>query len=430
MFGNEVSDYKKLKEIRKKLDENGNLKQKLMLKSVYYCGSKPVINNSGAAVGLIANNKTARFFGITTCKSPWCCPVCTARQMSKYAEKIGCAIDALKEQGLVAAMITFTVPHTSGFTCEQITEIAYNVWKMFVVHGNKIAKTYKNDIFANFMATFNSKHRVRVTEYTWGSAGWHPHFHTLFWFPKNRIQEILDWEEKLQKRWLELCKRYTIKELLKSYPKEQIKTARAKVETRVKIMYEKLNDVSKCVYISKDKQGKVIIQESSSYICGWGADKELTGNVDEKATKTNHWTWQQILSEAIATNNQKFWDLYFEYANATKKYRHTRVNFSVHSGICKIISDWKQTNIYKNALKKKHIQMEKEFGKWKMVCWFTLSQWQNIYSRDLEIKILELATQTDALQKITELLKLHQIPPPIINKAASDKIEIIWNNAA
>jgi len=427
LLGNEVSDYKKLKEIKKKIAEDP--KKKLFFKSLYYCGSKAVVKSSGTAVALVANNKTARFVGNTSCKSSWCCPVCSSRQMSKYGSKIASAIDALKERGELAAMITFTVPHSSGFTCEQITEIAYNVWKAFTVHGNKIGESYKNDVFSNFMAEFNAKHKVRVTEYTWGQSGWHPHFHCMFWFPKNRIQEILNWEERLQKRWLELCKRYTIKQLLIGYPETQRKTVRAQVETRINIMYSKLNDVSKCVYISKDKQGKVIIQESSNYICGWGGDKELTGNVDCKATAENHFTWQQILSEAIATNNQKFWDLYFEYATATRKYKHARVNFSVHSGLTQIIKEWQKTNEYKKVLKKNRISQEKEFGKWKTVCFFTSLQWFNICANDLEPNILEMAILPDALTKITELLERHQIPPPIINKAAGDKIEMIWNAA-
>ncbi len=426
MLGNEISDYKKLKEIKKKLSEN--VKKKLFFKALYYCGSKTVIKSSGAAVAVAANNKTARFFGNTSCKSAWCCPVCSARQMSKYGTRIACAIDALKERGLSAAMITFTVPHTSGFSCEDVTEILYNVWKAFTVHGNKIGKSYKNDIFANFMAEFQSKHRVRAAEYTWGNAGWHPHFHTMFWFPTNRINEILDWEERLQIRWLELCKRYTIKQLLIGYPETQRKTVRAQIETRVNIMYSKLNDVSKCVYISK-KNNKVIIQESSAYICGWGGDKELTGNVNCKATAKDHYTWQQILDKAIETQDDFWWDLYFEYATATRKYKHARINFSVHSGLMQIVKEWQQTNAYKKILKKNRTNLEKEFGKWKIICWFTLQQWSAICCNDLEPAILELALLPDALAEITKLLERHRISPPIMNAVESQKLDALLNAA-
>lgn len=501
MFGNEISDYKQLKAVRQKLDEFWW--KKPFLKSLYFCGSKVPPNHSGVAV--VRNNKTARFVGNASCKSPWCCPVCTSRQMAKYASKIAVGIDALKERGENAAMITFSIPHTSGFSCEDATEILYNVWKAFTIHGNKIGKSYQNDIFANFMAQTNSKHRVRVTEYTWGNAGWHPHFHTLFWFPRENFQSILEWEERLNKRWLELCKRYTIKQILIGYPEIQSKTVKAflrkiysgkvlpdaptiseqilklkhlvkveeiadneglgarekevttveKVITRVNIMYSKLNDISQAVYISKDKNNQVIVQESSNYICGWGANRELVGNVQGKATAEGHFTWQQILENAISVdkhelkpaegsrknegendaaqvpaeaNLNKWWKLYFEYAIATRKYKHARVNFSVHSGLCQIIKDYMKTNAYKITSKKNTTSQVKKYGTWKVVCWFTPSQWLSICNNYLEPDILELAVNGE-LTEINKLLKAHDLPPAVQNIEATVKLEAILNAA-
>lgn len=496
MIEQEISDYKKLKAVKYKIAEQPLLKT--ALKSIYYCGSKVPVIKGQARVALMANDKVARFIGNSTCKSAWACPVCTARQMAKYGSKIASAIDALKQQGLVAAMLTFTIPHTSGFTCYQATEILYNTWKAFTVHGNGKQQTNKNDIFAKFMGEFQSKHRVRVCEYTWGKAGWHPHFHCLFWFPKNRINEILEWEKALNERWLELTKRYTIREFLLGYPESQRKTVRAKIETRVRIMYEKMDTAgSNGVYISKENN-KVIIQESSAYLTGWGADSELTGNVQNKATHIGHYSWQQILERALAADKRKgcdysapidsllaslsskeqnadllknsdhltpetisnndqvtsilnelqpaegsrkkevrvgdeqepdWWKLYFEYALATRKQRHARINFSVHSGICQIIAAYRQTEGYKTFLKKNRTQLEEKFGRWKMVCCFTLAQWRKICERDLEPVLLFLATANDANKLIEELLRKYQIPPPIKNETEAEKLEMIWNAA-
>lgn len=436
MFGDEISDYKQLKEIRKQL-QGEYWQKRSSLKALFYCGSKVLTIKSSAAVALLANNKTAKFVGNTSCKSPWCCPVCTAKQMAKYAAKIGVAIDALKEQGQYAAMITFTIPHTSGFSCEDATEILYNTWKAFTVHGNKVLATAKNDIFSNFMEQSESKHRVRVTEYTWGNAGWHPHLHCLFWFPREKFQSILDWEEKLNERWLELAKRYTIRQLLLGYPETQRKTVKAKVTTRVNIMYSKLDAGCNGVYISKDKNNKVIKQESSNYICGWGGNREICGNTQEKATHEGHYTWQQILEKAIECVSdaeqvqgaaRKWWDLYFEYALATRRKRHARVNFSVHSGICQIIKDYMKTNTYKIAAKKNNTELIKQFGKWRVVCWFTVSQWLSICDNDLEVDILKFAIN-GGLTEINRLLEAHNIPPAMQNIEAAAVIEEIYNAA-
>lgn len=426
MIGNEVSDYKQLKKIRERI--GSDLKKKLLLKSLYHCGSKVPTINGKAAVAVVVNKKQAKFVGTSSCKSAWGCPVCTARQMAKYGAKIACAIDALKKQGLSAAMITFTVPHTSGFSCEQVTEIAYNVWKAFTVHGNGKQASNPNDIFAKFMATFNSKHRVRVTEYTFGKAGWHPHFHCMFWFPTEKIQEILDWEDKLCTRWLELCKRYTIRQFLIGYPETQRKTVKAKVEARVNIMYAKLNDVSRPVYISK-ADGKVIIQKSSDYICGWGGDKEVTGNYKEKATAEGHYTWQQILQLACDTGSDEWWNLYFEYMEATRKQRHARVNFSAHSGLSQIIAAYRQTEEFKILVKKNRTSQVETLGRWKTVCWFNSAQWNEICNKDLEPVILTLAMANDAEKLIAELLAKNHIPPPIKNEAEAAKLEAVLNAA-
>lgn len=446
MLGNEIEMHKQLTEVRKQLDKN--LAAKVALKSVYSCGSKVSMPNL-PGVALVKNNLTADFVGVTHCKSPWCCPVCTARAMAKYASDIAIAIDALKAKNQYAAMITFTIPHTSGFSCLQSTEILYKVWKAFTIHGNKPAGNFKNDVFANFAAEHNHKHRVRVAEYTWGNHGWHPHFHALFWFPKDKFNDIVEWEERLQNRWIELCKRYTERELLLSYPEAERKNYKKQVKKRVEIMYKSFEGGSDCVHISKTDKGLPIIQQSSMYLCGWGADREITGNFEEKATAKGHFTWQQILSNAIANSPadeedeqlnetmpeearklNKWWKLYLEYAMATRKNRHARVNFSVHSGLKKIIAEWKRTEQYKETIKKNLQSREKKFGKWKTVCWFLKKDWYEICAKRLQPDILELAMLPNAVELIAELLAENHIGKPIDHPMWSAALDEALNKAA
>lgn len=426
MLGNEISDFKKLKAIRNKIADDTY--KKVVLKGLYYCGSKVLGGDAIHSVALVANNKTARFYGNTSCKSPWCCPVCTARQMSRYAGRIAAALDALKDTHH-AAMITFTIPHTRDFNCHEATEILYNVWKAFTVHGNTVLATAKTDIFSNFMAATESKHRVRACEYTWGQSGWHPHFHCLFWFPKKHFDKIIDWEERLKERWLELCKRYTIRQLLSRYPETQRKTVKAQVVTRVNIMYSKLNEGSHAVYISKDSEGKPIVQKSSSYLCGWGGDKEITGNVNEKATAEGHYSWQEILTLAVDTDDDKWWNLYFEYAMTTRKVRHTRVHFSVHSGLCKIIAEHINCEGYKTVLKKNATSLEDKFGKWRLVCWFSAITWQGIYEKCLQPEIMKFGINGE-INKIDELLERNDLPKSIPKDSAAGRVTLKWLEAA
>lgn len=444
----DVADYKKLKAIKAKIGEN--LRLKVVLKSVYLCGSKVPKINTVSAVAVVRNKKQAKFMGVSSCKSPWCCPVCTARKMAKYAAKMSSALDALKKKGFKAAMFTFTIPHTADFSCEESTEILYAAWKAFTVHGNTVLAAAKNDVFSNFAESTNHKHRVRVAEYTYGQKGWHPHFHCLFWFPADKFDKVLDWEERLNQRWLQLTERYTIRILSRrpEYSKENrscigtpqtnssvvvdnvptIQDGFSKLKARIGIMYSKLNNGSKGLWISKDNEGKIIEQNSSNYLCGWGGDKEITGNVTEKATHEGHQTWQQILDAAIS-GDEESWKLFFEYATATRKYRHTRVNFSVHSGLCKIIAEYQNSEGYKEYLKKKNTEYRREVGIWKVVCFFSMQQWSSICERDLEPEVLRRALQDDAFGEINKLLEEQRLGTAIQNERQAVKLEAMLNVA-
>lgn len=378
----EISDNKLLFVLRRLIDQSsGELRR--LLRSTYYCGSKPITQNwLEPAVFVVKNEKSARFAGILSCKNAWLCPVCSARMMSKYASDIAAAIDALNSASdrQLAAMFTFTIPHTSGMTCKETTEILFATWKDFITHGNKTRKANSEtgrakrwqmyDQFALFCESFGCRYRVRVGEYTYGEHGWHPHFHCLFWVDANKFEHVKAWEDSLNRRWLELAKRNTLKMWNKMFPDKKDDNKK-----RLEIMYSKLNEESQGCYISKDKKGNTIVQKSSSYICGWGADKELTGNVQNKASHEGHLTPRQLL-EQYSQGDEQSGRLYIEYCRATKEKSHRRINFS--KGLRDVIAKYKLTNVYAEVLKKKATDEARANGIWKEVCWFNNQQWLEI----------------------------------------------------
>ena len=410
-------------------------KHAALLKSQLYCGNS-VIHAPGFDSGafVLSNGQKAKFFGIASCDNSWSCPHCAVKQMSKYAAEIAVALDALKARGQLAFMLTLTIPHLRFMTCEQVTEILYNSWKVFVVRGNKNqhagyyvkkdgqkvlkrSEAKSKDVFAAFCEEFNCKHRVRVGEYTWGKNGWHPHFHCLFWVDADKIEKVSAWQSKISKRWLEIVRRETLK-ILKRAKVDADDIAR--LEDYIDILYKKAKDKDKAAYISVDKQGKIIVQKSSMYICGWGADRELTGNFKRKATNEGHLTPFQLLEKATDDPNDEWMKLYLEYAWATRVKRHARINFSVHSGIKKIIEEWKKTHVYQEVCKKK-AATNPNTGL-KVVCWFKEFDWWNIclLNRQIPIKaqILEAALMENPLEAIKNLLMKYNIQPS--NRANRD----------
>lgn len=424
----EISDTRLQRLYKQKIAQNP--KDIELLKSQLYCGAR-IITQTGIEPGVfvLRNNNTARFFGATHCDNPWACPVCAAKKMSKHAIKIATAIDALKAQNQTAIMITLTIPHTSGMSCEETLDILRNTWAAFIIRGNKNLQSswYKRtngkvdhskrmygaskcrDPFASFSEHFNCIHRVRVGEFTWGKHGWHPHYHCLFWVDSDKLQEVAEWEKKLRDRWLQLAKRYTLRQWNLLYPNKISDN-----KTRLEIMYQNLDEKSTALFISKTESGEIIAQKSSQYICGWGADKEVTGNVKNKASNPDHYSPYQILVNAYESQGEKreFWlNLYMQYARTLAKRKCYRVRFS--KDLKKIVDEWKTTEQHLEVLKKKFMENEKANGRWTMACWFSVSSWKKICFLDTKTPIkeviLQLAMQTDAKTLIDEFLEQYDI---------------------
>lgn len=388
------------------------LQKRMLLKSTEYCGDGVVpVSGHRAAVFLLAGEDKADFFALNSCKSPWICPYCTHRRMAKYAVDISCAIDALKEKGQSAFMLTLTLPHHKFNSVEESTEILYKSWSDFIVRGNKnrTGKRKTTDVFASFCEQFNCKHRVRVAEYTYGKSGWHPHFHCLFWVDDKHFDKVMDWQDAFEERWTAILKKNMRKWLLKHNDK-YIKNTDADKEAvyyRVENVFKYCDTGSHPAYISRDENGKAVRQQSSHYICGWGADKELTGNYHDKATAEGHYSPFQLLRKAISDNDDNLFDAFIDYAVAVRKHNHARINFSTHSGIRAIIKNWKNSVGFKEVLKKK------KYDQMEVLLWFTKEQWSEIshYNRYFPMKdnIIYLATCKDAKNLIYYYLSLYDI---------------------
>ena len=336
--------------------------QRVQLKNLELCGKRtiPAVGGKSGVFVLRNSSNATAIFGNMTCKNTWACPHCTATMMKKYATKISAAIDALREQGQAAFMLTLTIPHLKKQSCREVTDILYESWRDFFANAWK--KKSKNYTVVNrFIKECGVTHYVRVAEYTYGGNGWHPHFHCLFWVPKQNLQKVADYEELLWQRW----------------------------DTAFRRQYDKYASISHEIFRSDDRQSFNILQENgkvvecltSDYICGWGADKELTGNIQKKASHSGHFTPYQML-EFAADGNENMKDLYIEFAlQVTRRPVHHRVNFDKR-GLCKIAADYMNTKGFKEVIAKK------KDSTWKVVCFFTSEQWYDLCDLDKHSPII------------------------------------------
>lgn len=393
-------------------------------RSIRLCGHR--VNKASIAgtdgVFLLSNGSQAKFFGTSHCQNPFVCPCCSARRMSKFATEIGMAIKILSKKGYVGIMITFTLPHLPFMKCREITDILVNTYQKFRTN----LKTYSQgrnrtpSKEAEFTLDVGLKHHVSVYEYTWGNNGWHPHIHGIFWLPKKNLSKVGKWEKILHERWLFWGKKETVKYwkkhgIFKGYEQE-----------KADWLYKVVNQKRGGLYMSKDSKGNVRESAASEYICGWGSDKEVTGNYRKNATNEGHYTPYQILEKAYH-GDKKCEKLIIEFAlSITTKPYHFRIRWS-QTGIKKLVAQQLQIENCEELIKKK------EHEKWKVLLWFSREDWSYIsrYEKNSPViaNILYLAARDSNL--LFEFLDFLRIPyKSAESHYFSAHVEDIFNDAA
>lgn len=396
-----IHDYKLRRYWQKLIAEFGDESR---LKSQSSCGAR-TLNLPAIRPGIVvmANSKHSALWGFQHCFNAWACPECSAVVMSRYSTNIACAIEALKKQGQVAFMVTLGIPHTHRMSCKQAFEILQRTWANFIHHGNKHHKSANNDAFSNFCAEVNCTYRIRVCEMTWGQHnGWNPHYHCLFFVDEKHLQDVLKWQKRLSDSWKHFARKNTLK-VLADDPNFY------DLENYIDILYERqLWNERPAFYISTDKKGKVIKQTSSLYICGWGADDELTGLKRKKAHK-NRLTPIQILEKSMKATDEKirikYAKLYREFALATIK----KQRMCMSNGLRMLITEYKKTHDYIELYKKKLSESPTAKEPMKVICWFTTKQWSDISELEnlndcIVPEILQRARLPDGKKLIEEYL--------------------------
>lgn len=393
----EVSDTRLKTFLQNEIIRRFPFRTRIKFKNILRCGKQIIKSTDGREpeVQLMKAEEghKAKFWGLYTCKNSFLCPTCSAYQMSKHAANIAAAIDALKKDGQVAFMLTLSVIHYKNLGCFDLMEILYNAWTNF----SKRRSIGDRHTMARFQQEFKCVHSVKVCEFTYSDKkGWNPHFHCLFWVPKNRLQEVGEWEEQLRKSW-HTClanawaKHYMSKEQPddgrvrdEKFFKDFFRRLRAYGEIRAKekiakgdkdVDFERVQ--SGGLWISKNAKGKIVAQQSSQYINGWGADRELTGKPRKEASGKYSHTIHQLLESAEKGNGPHMLAI-IEFAHAIKEKLRRRVMYS--KGLHKVIDAWRQTKDYQEIMVKKNIQETK----WKSLISFTKQQWEKIL--DLEVE--------------------------------------------
>lgn len=160
------------------------------------CGRKPIFARDPEIH--LDQEGEARVRGLCRCEDAKVCPICAAIKAREEGEELQFAIDLHRELGGEVLMTTFTAPHHRGDSLKETRNLVATAYR----------KVKQSTPWFGAKTTMGMRDRIgyvgatKVVETTYGSNGWHPHVHAL-WFldeplEEDQLQELREW---LSERW-------------------------------------------------------------------------------------------------------------------------------------------------------------------------------------------------------------------------------------
>lgn len=346
------------------------------LKSLHQCGKFVIKRNENIdiIVDTYGNGrKYATVFNAKHCCSSWACPVCTPYMLSKYAEKANAVIKRKREEGRVAFMITFTVPHTRT---QSLAEVYSDLRRTYNSTNNRIFQRNRRNLIGK-------NEMIKSTEVTYSHFyGWHPHFHILVFCDVDKVDNMPAVVDEWRARWCDGFK--------KIYGVDDIGLIKMGVD--LDFFY------NRSVYLSAD-DGKPRAVETSDYLMSWGADNEIA-----KTGSTPHAIKTVKMFDLLESGSPRDLALFQEYADVTRG--KIRIIFT-RNLLANLVIDVSKLEEYtkKNSV---------------AVCSFTSENWSKILELERERKIhyryyiLEVAIETESFGAILGLCERLDLPRPIV----------------
>lgn len=148
---------------------------------------------------LFLNERGRVYHDHAVCKS-WACPICGPKRAYLRALEIEQAILAAHRMGHKMVFLTFTMAHRKRDACIDTRKGIQDCYSQMM---NRRA-------LRKVLDRFGYVHQCRSWDFTWGSNGWHPHIHAIWFFNSdetamdisvalNRVIADL-WSDLVQKR--------------------------------------------------------------------------------------------------------------------------------------------------------------------------------------------------------------------------------------
>lgn len=143
---------------------------------VSICGRRRVAEY----VAVNAGASSAGLGGVSTCGSPWVCPVCAPKIAAVRTDEIQAAIKAHTARGGSVLLVTLTLSHTREDRLSSTWDAVQTGWEAV-----RNARGWRSDVATHGIAGW-----MRAVEVTRSRrSGWHPHLHVLLFLQGDSTPE-------------------------------------------------------------------------------------------------------------------------------------------------------------------------------------------------------------------------------------------------
>lgn len=141
------------------------------------------------------SRQKAHWGNVQRCGSIWACPVCAKQITEKRRNELNVLLDYWRDQDESdIKLMTLTFSHSQSEPLKVLLK------KM----KHAIARFFGHRKFKDLSAVCNIEYKVRSLEVTYGSNGWHPHFHILL-LTKDVDNQAFYYRDSLAELWIDCC---------------------------------------------------------------------------------------------------------------------------------------------------------------------------------------------------------------------------------
>lgn len=253
-------------------------------------------------------NVSVRLEDICRSHSIWLDPVDAPKELYKWRLRIQKAIAWAYLNDCVPVMMTLTIFHR-WHPLKNLLRVLQNSWDKFLVSDwsarKRRAEMNLQGYVRRLEITINDDSVNLETGEVLPNSGWHPHFHTILFVPKDKFGTISDMESQMKKDWV----RIVAAQFRAEFGEE--------IEASYMPTFEE-HGLQLSRYNKGERKGELRPVKDSIYLDKiYGYDKLNTYGIDKEVTTDNIKDSKvpfDLLREVSATNI----DLWCEYAIATK----------------------------------------------------------------------------------------------------------------